>query len=61
MRGPENANYFLIGNVILGVALLLLLFMGRAWEALGIGALVAWVALVIAGVTFLMRAGDKKE
>jgi hypothetical protein len=61
MGGPENSNNFFIGNAILAVALLLLLFMGSAWEALGMGAMVVWVALVVTGVYFLMRdSGDKK-
>lgn len=59
MGGPENSNNFLIGNVILGIALLLLLVMGRAWEVMGIGAMVIWVALVVAGVYFLMQGGEK--
>lgn len=60
MGDPENSNNFLIGNVILGIALLLLLFMGRVWEVLGLGAMVIWIALVIAGVYFLMQGGEKK-
>lgn len=59
MDGPENSNNFFIGNAILAVALLLLLFMGRVWEIMGAGAMVLWVALVVAGVTFLMK--DKKK
>lgn len=58
MGGPENNNNFLIGNAILAVALLLLLFMGSAWETLGIGAMVVWIAMVVAGVYFLMKGGD---
>lgn len=61
MGGPENSNNFLIGNVILAIALLLLLFMGRAWEAFGFGAMVVWIALVVAGVYFLMQGGEKKD
>jgi hypothetical protein len=59
MGGPENSNNFLIGNVILGVALLLLLFMGRAWEVMGVAAMVLWIALVVAGVYFLMQDRGK--
>lgn len=59
MGGPENSNNFLIGNVLLGIALLLLLFMGRAWEVMGGGAMVLWVALVVAGVYFLMQDRSK--
>jgi hypothetical protein len=59
MDGPENSNNFFIGNAILAVALMLLLFMGRAWEVMGAGAMVLWIALVVTGVTFLMK--DKKK
>lgn len=61
MATPENSNNFLIGNVILGIALLLLLFMGSAWEALGMAAMVLWVALVVAGVYFLMQGGGDNK
>lgn len=59
MDGPGNSNNFLIGNAILAVALMLLLFMGSAWEAMGIGAMVLWIGLVITGVTFLMKDNKK--
>jgi hypothetical protein len=57
--GPENSNKFVIGNAILALALLMLLFMGSIWEAMGGAAMVLWIALVAAGVYFLMQAGDK--
>lgn len=59
MATPEDSNKFLLGNVILGIALLLLLFMGSAWEAMGLGAMVLWVALVVVGVYLLMQGGDR--
>lgn len=61
MGGPEDSKNFFIGNGILAVALLLLLFMGSAWEAMGLGAMVIWIALVVAGVYFLMQGNDKQE
>lgn len=61
MGSPENSNHFLIGNLIMGVALLLLLFMGSAWEKLGLGAMALWVALVATGVYFLMQGKDKPD
>jgi len=59
MEGPEHSTKFLIGNAILALALLLLLFMGSAWESLGAGAMVLWVALVVVGVYLLMKDGKK--
>lgn len=57
--GPENSNKFIIGNAILALALLMLLFMGSIWEAMGGAAMVLWIGLVVAGVYFLMQGGDK--
>lgn len=46
---------FWIGNGLLAVAMLLLLFMGAIWEQLGGIAMMLWIGLVIAGVYFLMK------
>lgn len=59
MGDPENSKNFMIGNAILAVALLLLLVMGKAWEIMGFGAMVLWIALVVTGVTFLMKDKGK--
>ena len=55
MNEPEHSNSFWLGNAILAVAMLVLLFMGRLWEVMGIGAMVLWTALVISGVYLLMK------
>ncbi|MBE0509187.1 MAG: hypothetical protein K0A95_10005 [Chromatiales bacterium] len=55
-HGPKTN--FWIGNAILVVAMVMLLLMGAAWERLGLLALVIWVALVIAGLYFLMKDKD---
>ena len=55
-NGPKTN--FWIGNAILVLALVLLLFMGKAWEELGVLAMGVWVALVISGVYFLMKDKD---
>jgi hypothetical protein len=54
-----NNNPFVLGNIILGVALVLLLFMGHAWEMMGPAAMVLWVALAATGVALLMK--DPKQ
>lgn len=55
MNEPEYSKTFWLGNAILAVALLVLLFMGRLWEVMGVGAMVLWTALVVAGVYLLMK------
>lgn len=52
---PKMNNRFLLGNLILGTALILLLFMGKAWDLLGAAAMVLWVALAGAGMHLLMK------
>lgn len=59
MSDPKQSTNFWLGNGILAVALLLVLFMGSLWELMGRGAMVLWVVLVVAGVYFLMK--DKNE
>ena len=58
---PENSpNYhFLLGNLILGAALVLLLYMGQAWEILGPAAMILWIALVGVGAHLLMKDQPK--
>jgi purine-cytosine permease-like protein len=58
MNEPEHSTKFWLGNAILAVAMLVLLFMGRLWEVMGTAAMVLWTALVIAGVYLLLT--DKK-
>lgn len=55
MNEPEFTKSFWLGNGILAVAMVVLLFMGRLWELMGIGAMVLWAALVIVGVYLLMK------
>lgn len=50
---------FWLGNGILAVALLLVLFMGSLWQVMGRAAMVLWVVLVVAGVYLLMKDNDK--
>jgi len=51
----QPSNTFWLGNAILGVAMLMLLFMGSAWESLGVAAMVVWAALVGLGVYLVMQ------
>lgn len=58
MNDPKHSMNFWLGNGILAVALLLVLFMGSLWEVMGRGAMVLWVILVAVGVYFLMKDKD---
>jgi len=55
MNEPEFTKTFWLGNGILAVAMVVLLFMGRLWEIMGVSAMVLWTALVITGVYLLMK------
>jgi len=55
MNEPEFTKNFWLGNGILAVAMVVLLFMGRLWAIMGVSAIVLWTALVIAGVYLLMK------
>lgn len=58
MSNNKSRNFWL-GNAVLGVALVVLLVMGKLSEALGIWAMLLWIALVGLGVYLLMT--DKRE
>jgi hypothetical protein len=51
----EPSNTSGLGNVILGSAAVLLLFIGKAWEVMGAGAMVLWMGLVGLGVYFITQ------
>lgn len=51
---PRGTFWF--GNAILGGALVLLLFMGRAWELMGAGAMFVWLGLAALGTYLIMRS-----
>lgn len=59
MNDTKPGSKFWLGNGLLALAMLLLLYMGQLWEVMGIGAMVLWGLLVAAGVYLLM--GDKSE
>jgi hypothetical protein len=59
MNESKPTMQFWLGNGILALALLLLLFMGQLWEVMGVGAMVLWGLVVAAGVYLLMN--DKNE
>lgn len=54
MNDSKRSPKFWIGNAVLAVALILLLRLDAASKVLGFGAMVLWIALVVAGVILLM-------
>ncbi len=50
----QPSSTFWLGNAILAVALFLLLFMGNAWESMGVGAMAIWICLVALGTYLVM-------
>ncbi|MGM0554412.1 MAG: hypothetical protein ACQETK_11640 [Pseudomonadota bacterium] len=54
-RRPSN---FVIGNIFLGVAALMLLFFVSLWEILGVVALLLWMVLAAVGVYFIFKDKD---
>jgi hypothetical protein len=52
-NGKHNRNFWL-GNSILAVAMLTLLFMGPLSDALGIWAAVIWMVLAAVGMALVM-------
>lgn len=64
MRGMQTdedrkRRDFILGNVILGLAALILLFMGPLWERLGVWALILWMILAALGVYLITKDKDQ--
>ena len=54
----ENHHYFMLGNAIMVVALVVLLLMGSLWERFGVAAMALWLALVGVGIFLLYKAQE---
>ncbi|MBS1185042.1 MAG: hypothetical protein H6R09_643 [Proteobacteria bacterium] len=59
MNSGKRSRNFWIGNGVLAVAMLALLFMGPLSDALGIWAAVLWMVLAAVGMTLVMS--DKSD
>ena len=55
MNEPGRGPHFWIGNVLLGLALGVMMFMGSLWPLLGSLTMVLWMALVGVGVYLITR------
>lgn len=58
MNDSDKTVKFWLGNAVLAVAMVMLLFMGRLWEILGNGAMGLWIAVVAAGAWLLISDRD---
>ena len=54
MHTGKHSRNFLMGNAVLALAMLLLLFMGPMSNAIGIWAAVLWMALAVLGAALVM-------
>ncbi len=55
MNNSSHPPSFWIGNALLGLSLVLLIFLGSLWEVLGAGAMVLWMILAGVGMYFVMK------
>lgn len=54
MKDEGPSRNFILGNLLLGSALIMLLFMGTLWEHLGSAAMGVWIAVAATGAYLLM-------
>jgi len=55
MSNPNKRTQFWLGNVVMAIAMVMLLFMGQIWELMGAAAMGLWIALVVGGLYLLMK------
>lgn len=55
MNEPPRGPHFWIGNLLLGLALLLMMFLSEIWARLGPVAMVLWMVLTGAGIYLITR------
>lgn len=51
----RSRTYFIAGNIVLAIALVMLFFFGSLWERLGVGALILWMVTAAVGVYLVMK------
>jgi hypothetical protein len=55
MNNTPHPSSFWIGNGLLGLSLVMLIFLGSLWENLGVWAMVLWMGLAGFGMYFVTR------
>ena len=54
MHDIKHGPKFWIGNALLGLALVMMFFLGALWEQLGVWAMALWMVLAGMGMYFVM-------
>lgn len=57
MNQPQHKPSFWLGNALLGLSMVMLIFLGSLWEAMGFWAMVLW--MILAGVGIYLVMADK--
>lgn len=55
MNNSSHPPSFWVGNALLGVSLVMLIFLEPLWQALGTGAMVLWMALAGTGMYLVTK------
>ena len=55
MNDPQHPASFWLGNALLGLALVMLIFLGSLWESLGVWAMALWMGLAGAGMYLVTK------
>lgn len=58
MSNPKHGPKFWLGNGVMALALVVLLFMGTLWQSMGVWAMGLWAALAGLGGYLLMADKD---
>ncbi len=59
MNPGKHGTRFMLGNILLGLALVMLFFLGPLWSWLGVWAMALW--MLLAGVGFYFVTTDKSH
>jgi len=55
VNDPQHTTSFWLGNALLGVSLLMLIFLGSLWESLGVWTMVLWMGLAGTGMYLVTK------
>lgn len=55
MQDPNHSSSFWLGNALLALALVALIFLGRLWEVMGAMAMVLWMGLAAVGIYLVTK------
>jgi hypothetical protein len=55
VNDPQHPASFWLGNALLGLALVMLIFLGSLWESLGVWTMALWMGLAAAGMYLVTK------